>query len=96
MKPKTDENHQGDDADPNATTTPEWTDEDKEHNVQAGEETVPPDNTEGVNENPSDQQDWEEEPTPAPEDTNTGGERNDTTPENVDEAARRAAEMSAQ
>ncbi|MBR3233601.1 hypothetical protein IKG12_01915 [Candidatus Saccharibacteria bacterium] len=96
LKPKTDENHQGDDADPNATTTPEWTDEDKEHNVQAGEETVPPDNTEGVNENPSDQQDWEEEPTPAPEDTNTGGERNDTTPENVDEAARRAAEMSAQ
>ena len=96
LKPKTDENHQGDDADPNATTTPEWTDEDKEHNVQAGEETVPPDNTEGVNENPSDQQDWAEEPTPAPEDTNTGGERNDTTPENVDEAARRAAEMSAQ
>lgn len=46
--------------------------------------------TNGVNENPEDMVPWAEPPTPVPEDTNTGGTRNDSQrPGAIEEAVRR-------
>ncbi|MBO7720278.1 hypothetical protein J6S35_01390 [Candidatus Saccharibacteria bacterium] len=69
--PKTDENHQGNDANPDTGTTPEFHEDNNP--VQAGEESVPEENTEGVNTDSEDQQDWAEEPSEPEEDTGTGG-----------------------
>ena len=83
--PKTDENHQGNDANPDTGPTPEFNEDNNP--VQAGEEHVPEENTEGVNTDAEDQQDWAEPASEPEQDTGTGGTVDDTAGMTDEEAA---------